>query len=338
MIIFLYGADNFRSRQKLNALIEQFKKQRDPQGNNVVSIDGSKTNLDEINGKISSGSLLAEKRLLIISDLFSHKEETIFKPLLAFLQKLEKDNNENSLIFYEARNLESKKYGEKKPASSAGKLTVARKKLFEYLKTQKFSEQFNGLDNLKLQTWIKQYASKAGLRVNPQALSLLISATGSNLWLAHNELEKLINFTQKQGGAEITLADARQLIKGAAEENIFALTDALGNKNKALFFSLLENELEAGASLQQIMAMISRQFKIILQIKEQTIAGQAPAQIAAALKLHPFVVQKTMPQTRNFNMDYLKNILTQITELDYKIKTGQGDGLTGLTLLFAANP
>ncbi|PIT93692.1 DNA polymerase III subunit delta [Candidatus Falkowbacteria bacterium CG10_big_fil_rev_8_21_14_0_10_43_11] len=331
MIIFLCGSDSYRSRQKLNALIEQFKKQRDPRGNNVVKIDGDKTSIDEINGKIASGSLLAEKRLLIVEELFSHREENIFKALLDYLQKLEKRGNENSLIFYEPKELESKKYGAKK-------LTAARKKLFDYLKTQKFSEQFNPLNNSQLSTWIKQYTDKKNIILAPTTVASLINTAGNDLWVLHNELDKLVNFTVGNKRLEITTDDIRQLASsGAAEENIFALTDALGNKNKALFFLLLENQLEAGVSLQQILALVSRQFKIILQVKEQVMAGQAQGQIASALKLHPFVVQKTVPQTRNFSLDYLKNILQNLTKLDYKIKTGQNDGLTGLTLLFAIN-
>lgn len=331
MIIFLHGADSFRSRQKLNALIEQFKKQRDPQGNNVVKIDGAKTNLDEISSKISSGSLLAEKRLLIVEDLFSHKEENIFKALLEYLKQLSKNKNENSLIFYEPRELESKKYGAKR-------LTTARKQLFDYLSKQPFSEQFKPLAPAQLQTWLKQYLSSQNITINSVAANLLINNSGADLWALQNELKKLTHFVQREGRVEITVADARELTSGTAEENIFALTDALGNKNKALFFSLLEDQLEAGVNLQQILALVARQFKIILQIKELLLSGQTAPQIAAALKLHPFVVQKTLPQTRNFNLDYLKNILQQLVELDYKIKIGTMDGLTGLTLLFAANP
>jgi len=331
MLILIYGADSFRSRQKLNALINQFKKQRDPQGNNVVRLDGEKTNLDEISSKISSGSLLAEKRLLIVEDLFSRHEENIFKSLPDFLRKLEEDKNDNSLIFYEPRELEPKKYGAKR-------LPATRHKLFDYLKKQKFSEQFNALNLSQLQAWIKQYVNQKNITIAPAAAGALINSSGADLWRIHNELDKLINFVQKNSRAEITAADSQQLAgTGLVEENIFALTDALGNKNKALFFSLLENELEAGTSLQQILAMVSRQFKIILQVKEQVMAGRAQNQIASALKLHPFVVQKTVPQTRNFSLDYLKNILQQLVELDYKIKTGQNDGATGLTLLFATN-
>jgi len=36
MIIYIYGEDTFRSHQYLKQQIERFKKERDPQGMNVV--------------------------------------------------------------------------------------------------------------------------------------------------------------------------------------------------------------------------------------------------------------------------------------------------------------
>ncbi len=97
---------------------------------------------------------------------------------------------------------------------------------------------------------------------------------------------------------------------------------------------MLEQQLESGVSIQQILTMITRQFKIIIQVKELLLQNTNQKDIASQLKLHPFVVQKTTPQTRNFSIEQLKKILNGLIEIDYKIKTGQADGLTGLNILF----
>ncbi len=328
MVIFLCGQDSFRSRQKLNALIEQFKKQRDPHGNNVIKLEGSKLSISKLNEKTAAYSLLAEKRLIIIEDLFGHKEENIFKSLLEYLQKFEKDKNENVLIFYEGKELNSKKYGAKK-------LTAARKKLFDYLAKQKFSEQFNTLNETQIVAWLQKQISESGLTINIKTANFIANTLNNDLWLINNELHKLINFSQAQKQKEITEESVRQLISGQTDENIFALTDAIGNKNKKKFFKLLEEQMESGAEKTYLLKMIIRQFKITLQIKELLIKGNSGDKIAGQLKLHPFVVKKTIPQTRNFTIDYLKKILSRLAKIDYKIKTGQADCLTELSLLFA---
>jgi len=328
MIIFLHGPDSFRSRQKLNALIEQFKKTRDPRGDNVVFLEGEKLSLDELNSKLASQSLLAEKRMIIVSSLFSHKEENLFNALLEYLKKQEKEKNENVIIFYEPIELDSNKYGDKK-------LTVKRKKLFNYLAKQKFSQKFNQFNNMQTANWIKKETASNNLLISDQIANAFVLAAGNDLWQIHNELNKIINFVQAEKRNEISEKDVRQFVRGNIDDNIFALTDSISNKNKASFFYLLEQQLEAGISIQQILTMTIRQFKIIIQIKELLFKNKNASEISSELKLHPFVVKKTTPQTRNFNMDYLKKILSGLTEIDYKIKTGQADGLTSLNLLFA---
>jgi len=328
MIIFLCGFDSFRSRQKLNAMVDQFKKTRDPNGDNVVCINGDKTSVDEINSKISSGSLLAEKRLLIVENFFSHKEKNIFKSVLEYLKKMEKNNNDNSLIFYEGRELDNKKFGGKK-------MLADQKKLFDYLVKQKFSEKFDSFNYSQTANWIKKQAAGYNINIAPDAAVLLATSLDNDLWAVNNELKKVTNFVQAKKQNKITAAHIKEMVSGRIDDNIFALTDAISNKNRALFFTLLENQLEAGNSLQQILTILIRQFKIILQIKELLIQNSAAKDIAGRLKLHPFVVQKTTPQTRNFSIEYLKSTLAGLVKIDYKIKTGQADGLTSLNLLFS---
>ncbi len=327
MTIFLHGPDSFRSRIKLNQMIDQFKKTRDPHGDNVVRLEGEKLTVDELNSKIASQSLLAEKRMIIITDFFDHKQEDLFKQTLEYLDNLEKKGNENTIIFHESKELDSKKFGTKK-------LTAKRKKLFDYLVKQKFSEKFSTLNNLQISNWIKKEITVKNINIEPSVLQTLIIRTESNLWQLNNELAKLTNHAMANGQSVITMADVQLFVKGNVDDNIFALTDALGNNNKAIFFNLLEQQLEAGVVLPQILTMIIRHFKIMLQLKEQLLQKKTPAVIAKDLKLHPFVVKKTSSQTRNFSLDYLKQKLIKLVELDYKIKTGQADGLTSLNLLF----
>ncbi len=328
MIIFLHGPDSFRSRAKLNLMIGQFKKTRDPRGDNVVRLEGNKTSIDEINSKLASRSLLAEKRMIIVYDLFSHKEKNIFQTLLEYLKKIEKEKNDNVIIFYEGKELDGKKYEDKK-------MSADQKKLFNYLAKQTFSEKFSLLNILELQKWIMKKTTANKIQMTPNTANLIINLAGRDLWNIGNELNKLINFVQARKKNIIEEKDVRQFLREQLDENIFALTDAISNKNKALFFNLLEGQIESGTSAQQIMAMLVRQFKIILQIKELLIKNSAQQNIATELKLHPFVVKKTIPQTRNFSLDYLKQTLNQLVDIDYKIKTGQADSLTSLNLLFA---
>ena len=160
---------------------------------------------------------------------------------------------------------------------------------------------------------------------------------GSDLWQLHNEIDKLVNFKKAQllpeSEAVINEEDVESLSRGNVDANIFALTDAIGNKNKALAIKLLEQEIEAGVAEQYLLTMVVRQFKILLQVKEAIETGMSPRKMTSQLHLHPYVVQKCSTQVRSFSMPLLKNIFSSLLEIDKAIKSGQGDFKSALDLM-----
>lgn len=344
MIIFLYGEDSFRSRKKLNELKEKFNGEVDPSGNSLTIIDGSQAKLEEINEQISPSSLLSRKRMIVIENIFQTKTPTLFESLLSLLEK--KQGSDNVIIFWDSSVKEETK-GKKEnilmiDASGNEKAMLAKpKKLFEFLKKQKFVQEFKKLSNTDMSAWIKKEVESRGVKINYQAINLLVSLTGGDLWQVNNEIEKLINYKlglepkMVAGGTpvEIQVGDVEEFVRGSFDENIFALTDAISAKNKSLVTKLLEEEFDAGVNDSYLLTMIIRQFKILLQIRVALDQGQTSRKIISDLKLHPFVVQKGINQVRNFQFPQLRNIFSQLVEIDSKMKTGQGNLKTMLDLL-----
>lgn len=325
MIILLHGPDIHRSRHKLNALITRFKEQRDPEGTNVVRLEGEALTLDELNSKLAAASLFAEKRLVHVHGLFSHTVEDTFKKLLPYLEAVDSDN---VVIFYENRELEPKGYGAKK-------LTAARKKLFDFLKKQPYSEYFGQLTLAQQNAWVLKQLHVKGLAIDADALRLLISRSENDLALLAQSLRKLIHYARGNGETRITAVAVRALTVDTSSDTVFALTDALSNNNTAEFFRQLEEQLAAGAALPQLLALLQKQIKTLLGIKDLLMQKMPPKEMAAVLKLHPFVVQKAIPQSRNFTVQELLTYAGELVEIEYRLKTGQGHGLAELSVLFA---
>lgn len=126
-----------------------------------------------------------------------------------------------------------------------------------------------------------------------------------------------------------------KLVKGNFDDNIFALTDAIGARDKALAAKLLEEQFELGANAIYLLTMITRQIKIILQVRQALDLGQSSRQIITELKLNPYVAQKAIEQSRHFSLNALKIIFDKLVEIDYKIKTGQGEPQVLLGLLIS---
>lgn len=326
MIIFIYGEDTFRSRQKLKELKDKFIKDVDPSGNSVISLVGNNLTMADLSEAIGARSLFVRKRLVIIENVFANQGEKLLEKFYDYLKKQvgKKENaDDNIIIFWDE--------------TSGAKLSA--NKLFKYLSEQKYAQNFKKLSNTETAAWIKKEVAARGAKIKPQAILSLASMFSGDLWQLNSEIDKLINHQQAQlladSEALISEDDVELLCRGNVDANIFAFADAISNKNKASAMKLLEQELEAGVAEQYLLTMIIRQFRILLQIKEAAASGATTRKIASQLHLHPFVLQKSLAQINGFTMQSLKNIFSSLVEIDKKTKTGQADFKSAISLLIA---
>jgi len=326
MIIFIYGQNTFNSQQKLQELKAKFIKDIDSGGDSIKVLDGASTSVQDISQALGSSSLFSSKRLIIVRDIVTNKDKTIFKNLRDYLKKNEEANNDNIIIFIDEHS------GEK----------MGRNVLWQYLLKQQFVQNFPALNVSQVNQWIGQRAEKHGAILSSTQIAKISGTFASNLWQIDNELNKIIHY--KRGlnkdlskDEKITIADEDldNMSSGKVDKNIFALTDAIGNKNKRLALVLLEQEMEAGMAETYLLHMIVRQFRILMQVRQGLDSGLAQARIAAEIKLHPYVVQKSLQQARGFSLEFLKNIFLKLIELDKGLKTGQAEFKVSLGLLIA---
>jgi hypothetical protein len=86
MIIFLYGADSYRARQRLRFYRDGFKKKYDPSGLNVVRLDGEKLAMENFRKAVGSAGFLAKKRFITIENLISrNKNKKIQSDIVEYL-------------------------------------------------------------------------------------------------------------------------------------------------------------------------------------------------------------------------------------------------------------
>lgn len=340
MIFFLFGEDSFRSKQKLNELKNKFLKEVDPSGNSLTVVDGESASMEKINGAVASGSLLAKKRMIVIEKFFSNKNSLIFSQALLYFK--EKKIEENIVVFWDdaVKIKKTKNKSESMKIDSAGKekkLSGDALKFFDFLAKQKFIQQFNRLSNTDAAIWARKEIEKQGGKISGQAVQMLISLIGCDLWQVNNEINKLINYKSAQGldSQSIEIADIELMVKGGLDENIFALTDAISNKNKAAAVKIFEEQVEAGLADSYLIAMIIRQVKILAQIRQALDLGVNARAMISLLKLHPFIIQKGIGQASRFTLPILKRMLGKLIDIDYQMKTGQADAKTGLNLLIA---
>lgn len=306
MIIFLYGPDTYRSREKLRALKTRFINEVDKSGFNLVNLDGEKISAVEFNQAVATQSFLSNKRMVVVENLLTSGKKNSQEEILAILKNgnyLDAKDGANIVIFWEGG----------KPDKRLG--------LFKYLDNSKFKEDFSELVSSQLATWVRQQVKQKNAQMEEQAIEWLIGELGTDMWSINNELQKIISFAKDR---LITRDDVDNLIQGKIDDNIFNLTDAVAAKNKGLALKLINAQLEAGTNQIYLFTMIVRQFRILIQIKDEIERGGGYVnnrELARELSLHPFVVQKAMGQVNSYTLDQLKNIYSQLVEIDLKLKS-----------------
>ena len=73
----------------------------------------------------------------------------------------------------------------------------------------------------------------------------------------------------------------------------------------------------------RILYLLTRQFRLLLQVKDLLEKGQTKAQIASTAGIHPFVAGKYMQQCRTFEKKELRNILEEAVDTEEMVKTGR---------------
>ena len=84
------------------------------------------------------------------------------------------------------------------------------------------------------------------------------------------------------------------------------------------------------------MALLYRQYEILLNIRQLSESGMSSKAIAETLGLRDFVVTKSRRLVQQYTQEQLKGVLTGIYQADKNIKSGNMEGRMAVELLIAS--
>lgn len=313
MLIFLFGSDTFRSQEKLSQLKKQYLTKSSGADLSILEY-GEKGEIKKLSEILSARGLFSSKQLIIIKNICTGGSTEQQKELLAFLksQSSLKEDVDSIIIFFEA--------GAPKKNGS----------LYKFLISNTKKQEFPLLDGVQLSNWALSETKRLSPETNfsKPALSLLLAATGNNLYVLSNEITKLVSF--KTAGI-IEIEDIEALVKSKIDSTMFQTIEALVSGNKTLALKLLHEQIAKGEDIYYILSMYTYQIRTLLKIGDFYWQGMTSApQIAQASGIHPYVVQKSLGQLRNLTQEKTKQMLRDLAEIDQNAKTGKVEPLLAL--------
>ena len=214
----------------------------------------------------------------------------------------------------------------KKPAESSSFILVEREVdkrsgLYKTVKKLGYAAEFGRQDAKTLQKWVCGILKKEKKQISQETLQLFLEGTGDDMENIRKELEKLLCYTLDS--EVITSKDVEEICVPQIQNHIFDMITAIANGSGEQALKLYYDLLSLREPPMRILALISRQFNLLLQVKELAQKGYPQAMIGEKVGLHGFIAGKYMKQASGFKVPFLKQALEDCAQTEYAFKSGK---------------
>jgi DNA polymerase-3 subunit delta len=322
-VIILHGEDEFSIAQTVDSLKLKLG-DSDSVSMDYVQMDGRSDSVAALEAAALTLPFFAKRRMVVYRNPLERlSEEAAQKKFLTFLKKIPSTTALVLVVDF----LSSGK--QKRDRGKIRWLEKWARSQPEIAYIQRFEAQKGGA----LANWIQKRAKALDGVFDFQAATHLAKQVGVDKRLADQEIQKLLAYVNYQRPVEYD--DVAYLTPIAGETNIFAIVDAMGNRDgKAASKSLLQ--LLDRYEPNRIFSLVVRQFRLLLLSKEIIENGGNSQQITRKLKVHPFVAEKLVTQSRKFTLEALEAIYHKLVDIDDSVKTSQIDIRLALDTLIAS--
>lgn len=123
----------------------------------------------------------------------------------------------------------------------------------------------------QLQTWIVTRLNADGIRMKRDAWNEFYLRTGSSMDLMNAEYQKLSAYCLEK--KTVDKADVEAICVNASETKVFAITDALAERNAARVFEIYDDMLRQNEPAPVIFTLIERQLMQLYKLKQMERDG-----------------------------------------------------------------
>ncbi|MFS0727491.1 DNA polymerase III subunit delta [Paenibacillus sp. 1P07SE] len=315
-VYVLYGKDRFRMQGFVDYVTTTLLGQ-DERSLGIVKFDTAETPIEEVVLEAETLPFFASRKILLVRDqsllAAGGKEGKVTHQADELIRYLKEPLETSTIVF----------------VVHADKLDE-RRKLVKLLKERDALLLFQELEGKDLYRWIAKRAKDQNRTIAEDAAELLVLRAGANLQKVAQEVDKLCLYAGD--GGTISRREVELLTASSTEEDVFALVDAIASLQSGRALTMYRELLLRREEPIKIAALLARQFRILLQVKELDGQRFSPQQMASQLGLHPYVVKLSLDKARSFEVKMLGGLLSRLADLDYKMKTGQIDKVLGLEL------
>jgi DNA polymerase-3 subunit delta len=182
-----------------------------------------------------------------------------------------------------------------------------------------------------LSRWVQKKCREKDKSISPAAAEQLMRSAAHSMTALVAEIEKLAAYVGTR--PSVTSEDITALCTPTLQTRIFDLLAAMGRGNTGQALTLYQNMLRMKEQPLMILAMLIRQFRILLQCKCGQDKKIPKPDMAKEFGLRTFMVDEALTQARRYTAERLLNALADCQDTDLRIKTGRVEAEPGVELL-----
>lgn len=303
-IYLLYGEEAYLKKQYKDRLHHAMIPEDD--GINYAYYEGKGISTKEIIDLAETMPFFAEHRLIILENTGMFKSGNP-----EFAEYLKELPDTTFLIFVEQE-------------------IDKRGKLYKAVKERGRIVELGKQDERTLIRWIGGSVKKENKQISEATIRYFLDKVGTDMEGIQKELEKLFCYTMDQ--SSIGVEDVERICTTQITNQIFEMVNAVADKKQKQALDFYYDLIALKEPPMRILFLLTRQFKLLLEVKQMKRLGMDRKEIAAKSGLHPFVVGKYQDQEKAFTSEELRNILEEAVELEESVKTGRMQDMLAVEL------
>ena len=200
----------------------------------------------------------------------------------------------------------------------------SRKKIVNLIKKNGIVKKIEANDSY-ITDYINSYLKDNGYSINNSDVIYFINRVGSNINNITNELDKLMLY--KINDKIITRSDIDLLTVENIDDSIYELVNAILKNDSKKAIKLYYNFINNGMDVNQMIAIVGSQIRLLYQVKRLYNKGKSNEEIANILEFKSvYRVKYLLSDSYYYSEEDLLKYLSKLSTIDEAIKSSNQDG------------
>ena len=196
-----------------------------------------------------------------------------------------------------------------------------RSRMYKALKNHGRIVEFAAQNQELLTRWMLGRLKRENKNITKAAMQEFFDRVGTDMGTLDREMEKLICYCMDRDVIE--LPDVEAVCPQAVTNRVFDMVSAIVECRRKDALEMYYDLLALKEPPLRILFLITRQYNILMQLKDLRRKGMNNSAMAKAAGIPPFAVSKSLGQASRLSIDSIKKILAYSVEMEEAVKTGQ---------------